>query len=503
MKRTSRLFLAPLLAAQFLPGADLLSNARAELEKKVTTFSLPNGLQFLVLERHDAPVLAFNSWVKAGSIDDPAGRTGLAHMFEHMAFKGTQSIGTKDWTREKAALDEVDQYAAKLEQERRKGMAANAERIGTLENQLRSAIERATLYVDSEAMARIVEENGGVGLNAGTGLEATNYYYNFPSNRVELFFFLESERFIRPVFREFHKERDVVREERRERIESNPQGKLAEALLASAYMAHPYRMMPGGWASDIEHLSLDDAERFFKTYYVPGNIVIGIAGDITAAEARRLATKYFSRIPSAPLPPRVATVEPAQDGEKRIAIETGAQPMGFIAYKRPDQYHADDPVFDVLAGYLSSGRTGLLYKQMVRDKQLALAAQAVPTFPGGLYPSLFGFVLVPAPGHTFAENEAALSEIIESVKKNTPEAAAIERVKTATRAGVIRRLGSNSGMLELLLTYQVNYGDWRKLFQAVADMEKVTPGDVQRAASEYLVAKTRTVVASAEKGGAK
>src|SRR6266403_555514 len=269
------LLLVPLLAS----AQDL-----KEFEKKVTEFTLANGLHFIVLERHEAPVVSFNTFVKAGSLDDPVGQTGLAHMFEHMAFKGTPWIGSKNWSEEKKALDEVEEIYARLEEERRKDLRSNQGKIESLQSQLKAAIDKANLYVEPNAYPRIIEENGGVGLNAGTGLESTNYFYNFPANRLELWFLLESQRFLNPVFREFYKERDVVREERRMRVESSSQGKLVEALAATAFAAHPYRNMPGGWASDIENFRRTEAEKFYKEYYTPGNITIGIAGDVNPDE---------------------------------------------------------------------------------------------------------------------------------------------------------------------------------------------------------------------------
>ncbi len=261
-------------------------------------------------------------------------------------------------------------------------------------------MEKADSYVIPNAYPELIEANGGVGLNAGTGEDSTNYFYNFPRNRLELWFLLESQRFYDPVFREFYKERDVVREERRMRVESSPQGQLVEALLATAFAAHPYRNMPGGWASDIENFRLTEAMAFYKKYYVPANITIGIAGDVDPKECRRLADKYFSILPAGPLPSGPRTVEPVQKGEKRVEVESPAQPFMAIAYKRPDQLDKDDPVFDVLGEILAGERTGLLYTDLVRDKKIALGAAAEASFPGGKYPNLFLFFLVPNQGHT-------------------------------------------------------------------------------------------------------
>jgi predicted Zn-dependent peptidase len=467
-----------------------------EFEKKVTEFTLPNGLHFIVLERHEAPVVSLHTFVNAGSVDDPGGKTGLAHMFEHMAFKGTTTIGAKNYAEEKKALDAIEAVYDQLDAERNLGFRSDPKKIQALEAQLKAAIDKAASYVDQSAYVRIIEENGGVGLNAGTGEDSTNYFYSLPVNRMELWFLLESSRFRTPVFREFYKERDVVREERRMRVESSPQGKVMETLLASAFAAHPYRNMPGGWASDIESLRAGDAQRFFRTYYVPVNMTIGIAGDVNPAEVKRLAEKYFSVLPNAPPPPRIVTVEPPQEGERRAEVISPSQPLLMIGYKRPDQLHKDDPVFDVLSGILSSGRTGLLYKELVRDQKIALAAESQAYFPGSKYPSVFVLFVLPSIGRSVEENEKACYEILERLKKEKVDEETLGRVKTKIRASLLRGLDSNSGMAEQMTYYHVNYGDWRKMFTGIEDINKVTADDVQRVAREYLTRESRTVVYS-------
>jgi predicted Zn-dependent peptidase len=224
---------AGLAAGAFCAGAQNL----AEFEKKVTEFTLANGLHFTVVERHNAPVVSFHTYVNAGSVDDPNGETGLAHMFEHMAFKGTETIGTRDWAAEKRALEDVEEVYDRLEVERAKGPKAEEARLGALELELKRAIDRAQSYVISNDFTRIIEQNGGTGLNADTSLDYTEYYYSLPSNRIELWFLLESQRFLHPVFREFYKERDVVQEENRMRVGSSPQGKLLQNFNAIAFEA--------------------------------------------------------------------------------------------------------------------------------------------------------------------------------------------------------------------------------------------------------------------------
>ncbi|MDQ6676567.1 MAG: insulinase family protein [Acidobacteriota bacterium] len=463
-----------------------------EFEKKVTEFTLLNGLHFIVCERHQAPVVSFHTYVNAGAVDDPSGKTGLAHMFEHMAFKGTEAIGSTNWVEEKKAMEAVERAYNKLEQERDKGPRTDKERAAKLEEDLKTEMDKANSFVEPNLYPRLIEENGGVGLNASTGEDSTNYFYNLPANRVELWFLLESGRFLRPVFREFYKERDVVREERRMRSESDPQGKLAELFTATAIEAHPYRRPPVGWASDIENLRLSDAEAFFNKYYVPGNITISIVGDVRPADIRRMADKYFAPIPKRPLPTPVVTVEPPQEGQKLAQVESASQPIELIGYKRPSQYDKDDPVFDVIASILSGGRTGLLYKDLVRDRKIALAAGADATYPGGKYPSLFLCYLVPSMGKSLDENEKAFYAILDRLRKDPIDTATLKRVKTKTRGSLIRQLDSNSGLANLLSNAYANYGDWRKLFTDLDEVDKVTAQDVQRVANLYFTDANRT-----------
>ncbi|MBI2688405.1 MAG: insulinase family protein [Acidobacteria bacterium] len=477
----------PLLAAVCLHGQNL-----ADFEKRVTEFTLANGLHFIVMERHEAPVVSFHLHVDSGAANDPANASSTAHMFEHMIGKGTVSLGTKNWPEEEKALQAVEAAYDKLEEERVKGRRASSAQLERLKATLDKAIEKANSFVDQNAFTKEIERNGGVGFNASTALDYTNYFYSLPANRTELWFALQSEWTARPVFREFYKERDVVREERRMRVESGAQGKLIEALLTTSFTAHPYRNFIG-WASDIENLRAKGGAEFHKTYYVPGNMCIGIVGDVNPAEIKRLAEKYFGPIPAAPLPPRLVTREPQQIGIKRVTVEDPSQPLVVIAYHRPDGTHADDAAIDVLNGVLSSGRTSILYKEMVRDKKIALGLQTIPQFPGGKYPNLFLYFGVPNQGKTADDLEKSWDEIIARVQKDGVDEPTVKRVKVKMRAGLLRALDSNSGLAGALASNWMTYGDWRKMFTDLEELDKVTPADVQRVAKTYLLPSNKTV----------
>lgn len=304
-------------ATLFAASLTLSSQDLKEFEKKVAEFTLSNGLHFVVVERHEAPVVSFHTFVNAGSMNDPAGLTGLAHMFEHMAFKGTETIGTTNWAEEKKALQAIEEAYDRFEAERNKGAGANPVKLASLDGSVKLLIGRAEAYVDPNKYTTIIEENGGAGVNADTTLGYTEYFYSLPSNRIELWFLLESQRFLHPVFRQFYKERDVVMEEHRRNVDSNVQGLLMQTFNAAAFDASPYHNPPGGWPSDIANLRVGDAWAFFERYYVPANINIAIVGDVTPVEAKRMAERYFGPLPARPLPPAIHTQDPLQPDRRR------------------------------------------------------------------------------------------------------------------------------------------------------------------------------------------
>ena len=471
----------------------------AEFEKRITEFTLPNGMNWIVLERHQAPVVSFNVFVNAGAVNDPPGQSSMAHMFEHMIGKGTRTVGSRNWDEEQKQLARVEQIYDKLEGARsRKAPEAD---VKTLEAELKTAIDAANVNVDPNAFSRTIEEQGAVGFNAGTASDYTNYFYSLPSNKTELWFLLTSEFLKQPVFREFYKERDVVLEERRMRIESSPQGKLMERLLETAFVKHPYGKWTGP-VSEISALRARDAQKFFDTFYSPRNVVVAVVGDVDPAQVKQLAQKYFGSIPARSLPPDLKIVEPAQDKERRADVEVEAQPIVLIGYKRPEQKHKDDPVLDVLASIVSSGRTGLMYKELVRDKKIALVAQAGPTFPAGKYPNLFVFFGMPNAGHTVEEIEKGIYDILDRLKKEKVDEATLQRVKTKVRAGLVRQLDSNAGLAEQLAYNKTVYGDWREMFRSLEDINKVTADDVQRVVRQYFTPEHRTVVHTVQAKGA-
>jgi predicted Zn-dependent peptidase len=472
-----------------------LAQDLASFEKRTTVKRLPNGLTVVICERPEAPVFSFFTHVDAGSVQDPMGKTGLAHMFEHMAFKGTDTIGTRDYAGEKVALAKVEQAYGAYLAERDKSVDRDEQKVKQLEQNWKDAIAAADKFSAkyTNEFAKIVEGEGGEGINAFTDYDETGYHYSFPVNRLELWAYLESERFIQPVMRQFYKERNVVIEERRMRTDSNPVGRLLEQFTQEAFAAHPYHRPTIGWISDLNSFSATDAQNFFNTYYVPSNMVVVVVGDVKASEAMPVVEKYFSRIPSRPRPDTATTTEPPQDSERTVVLHEQSQPLYLEGYHRPDYRSPDDQVYDAIADLMSNGRTSRLYRALVRDKQIASDSAGFTGLPGNKYPHLFAFYAFPIPGHKPEEMAAAIHGEIERLKKEDISDEELKMIKTRAKATLIRSLGSNEGLAFALGLNQARYDDWRELFRSVDRIDKVTKADIRRVANQTFVPENRTV----------
>jgi len=464
----------------------------ASFEKHITVKVLPNGLTLILYERPEAPVFSYYTLVNAGSVDDPQGASGLAHMFEHIAFKGTDTIGTTNYAAEKIALAKVEAAYAAYDAEFRKRIGRDTARLASLKKAFEDAQEAAQQYVIPNQFAELAEKNGAVGLNASTGEDSTQYFWSMPSNRLELWAYTESSRIGHPVAREFYKERDVVQEERRMRIDSDPEGRLEEQFLATAFVAHHYGTSGVGWESEISQVTATEADAFHKKYYVPANIVIAVVGDVKASEAMPILTKYFGAIPAGPKPEPMTTVEPTQLTEKSVVSHEANQPFYMEGYHRPDYRDPDDSVYDAITDVLSNGRTGRLYRSLVRDQRIAQTVSAGTGEPGVKFPNLFYFTGRPLPGHTNDEIAAGIHKELERLKTEDITDEELAAFKTRNRVDTLRGLADNEGLANQLAEYQTLFGDWRQLFRELDQADKVTKADIRRVAEKIFVAGNRT-----------
>jgi predicted Zn-dependent peptidase len=459
----------------------------------VDKFTLENGLTFITVERPEAPVVSFFTYVDVGAANEVKGITGIAHMFEHMAFKGTRNIGSKDIDQELIAIAEMEAAYLALKATKAQTPPVSDDVLAEREAAFEAAQAQAKSLLEDGAFEEIIERNGGVGINASTSSDATRYFYSLPSNKVELWFSLEADRFMNPVLREFYTERDVVMEERRMRTDSQPIGRMLEEFLTTAYKAHPYGEPVVGHMSDLETFTLTEAEAFYKAHYIPQNMTMVLVGDIDAAEVRRLAQTYFGTMSSGVATGQVETVEPPQLGERRITIEDAAQPVYLSGYHKGSMSHPDDPVFDVLEDILSGGRTGRIYRSLVEEQQIALQAYGLHNYPGSKYPNLFLFLGIPNQGVDPMDIEVAIDSILVEIVENGVTDAELERAKNRARADLVRGLQSNTGVASQLAFYQANTGDWRNLFARLDALSRVSSADVQRVAAETFIPRNRTV----------
>ena len=481
-----RLLVLLIVAASMAQTQDL-----ASFEKRITVKVLPNGLTLIVCERPEAPVFSFYTSVDAGDANDPGGQSGLAHMFEHLAFKGTKDIGTTDYAKEKVALAKVEQAYAAYDFEFRKRVGKDPAKLTELKAAFDAAVKDAEQYVVPNQFTEIAEANGATDVNASTSLDTTQYFWSMPSNRLQLWAYMESDRIANPVPREFYKERDVVMEERRMRVDSSPIGKLEEQFLAAAYVAHPYHRPNVGWMSELSQITATEAAAFHAKYYVPANIVVAVAGDVKPADMAVLE-KYFGAIPSGPKPEAMSTIEPPQVAEKTVVLKEATQPLYLEGYHKPDYRDPDNAVYDAITDIFSNGRVSRLYRSLVRDQQIAAVAEGVGGFPGDKYPGLFVFFAVPLPGHTPQQMRDAIHKEIDKLKTTDVTDEELAMFKTRARADLLRGLGDNQGLAEQLAVYQQRYGDWRELFNQLNRIDKVSKADIKRVANKTFVDTNRT-----------
>ena len=463
------------------------------LEDRVQRVTLENGLRVLLVERHTSPTVSLYIRYLVGAVDDGEGKTGAAHFLEHMLFKGTSTIGTKNFKEEERVLKKIRETGTALDRERMKGAGADEGEVTRLAKELKELQSEAKEWIVENEIDRLYSESGAVGLNASTGQDVTTYQVSLPANRIELWARIEADRMTNPVLREFYTERDVVQEERRQTYESVPSRKLMELFLATAFTASPYRRPVIGWASDISFLTPDYLEAFFKRYHSPNNTVIAIVGDINTAKTLEIVKKYFGSIPSHKLESHHVTKEPTQGGEKRMELVAEANPHLIIGWHKPTLPSFEDYVFEVIEALLSKGRTSRFHRSIVQGKQIAEDVSAANGMPAARYSNLFMVTGTPRHPHTAEELEQAVYEEIDKLKKEPVKKQELEKIINQLRAEFIRDLSSNSGMASRLSYYEIITGDYRYMTRYVEMIEKVTPKDIMAAAKKYLTEENRTV----------
>jgi predicted Zn-dependent peptidase len=473
----------------------------------VKEFVLDNGMEILMVERDESPTVTGGWLARVGSVNEEVGVSGVAHLFEHMMFKGSRTIGTTDYEKEAAIMAQLDAVRLEMDAEyelmreaKRRGEIEGSiylpenqtERLAQLREKMKELQERQKEFIVNNEFDQIYTEAGGSGMNAGTWEDGTFYFNVVPSNKLELWFWMESERLLNPVFREFYTERDVVREERRSSYESDPVAKFEEQFEFMFWGSIPYHHPTIGWPSDVESIGRAAADRFFATFYAPNTVTVALVGNFDAEHALALAKKYFGRIPrGGKEPPPVVTEEIEQLAERRMMATADTNPSVQIRWHTVPFVHRDVYSVDVLESVLS-GRTGRLYKSLVEAEQIATGEPyaAVRAFKYGGFLEI-GAELAEGVDHQLVE-EALLAEIDRLKNEPVPERE-LQKVKNQSLANSYRRLQSDYWLMVQLLWYTAS-GDWHYINDSTAKIQAVTADDVQRVANTYLAQSGKNVL---------
>ncbi|MEW5796999.1 MAG: pitrilysin family protein [Candidatus Zixiibacteriota bacterium] len=485
-------------------------------------YRLDNGMQVLMVERHDAPTIMASILARVGSANETTGITGISHLFEHMMFKGTETIGTKDIKRDHEIMNQLDSLRVLMRAEER--IMREKLRRGEI-NDMLAAEPRTPRYKELEAVfdSLILQEreliikdqldelytkNGGAFLNAFTSEDFTGYFVRLPKNKIELFMWLESDRFRMPIFREFYSERDVVREERRLGLESTPTGLIEEDFQAMFWKSSSYRWDVLGWASDLENITREQADNYYATYYAPNNLIMLLVGDLNPDEMIGMVKDYFGDIPrGVSAPPDVVTLEERQYGEKRLIAEAECSPTAKIWYHTVAWKHADSYPLEVLAGIMND-KTGRLFKKLVEEKGIAKSSGGGgPRMFGGSdlavnaiqdsrkYAGAFRISAEGISGVKAEQLEQAIYEVIEDLKTNPVPPEELQKVKNQLRVQLIRSMDLMSGIGILFqLGGNAALGDWTEVNNNPNKCDLVTAEDIQRVANTYFASDQKSVL---------
>jgi predicted Zn-dependent peptidase len=456
----------------------------SSLREKVSKITLENGLRIVYVENDAAPVFSAQVWVKVGGADELPGASGAAHLLEHMAFKGTETLGTRDI---RAELSLIHKFDTLFEQERTSPTEDGQRKLKEIESRLEE-------IWDIGAFTSQYQTRGANGLNAGTSKDYTVYTVSLPSSELEFLFSIESERILRPVFRQFYKELDVVHEERRMRTDDSPSGKLYEALLATAYWDHPYGVPTIGWKQDLDNLVKSDAEHLHRTYYRPDNIVISIAGDVSGAEVERLAKKYFNRLPKPdqPLPERRVFPE-IQNGERTAQVLFASEPEFMIAYHVPTAPDPSSLHFNLVSSILDDGRSSIFQRILVRDEQLMISVSSGEA-PGNRYDPVFIVHGTPRSDVSVDTAVARIQSILDDLGEALVTEELLDAAKKRIKVDVLNRLQRNAGMARSLGVNELLFGGWETFFEELEELDSISVEDVRETAKKYFRVNNRTVV---------
>jgi len=454
-----------------------------DLKGKVHELKLKNGMRWLLVERHQAPVFSGIVMVRVGGADEEQGKTGLAHMFEHMAFKGSSKLGTSDFSKEKPILDQIELTGEEITKQKLQA-DADKKKLTDLETKMQTLSKKAAQYQIKNEIWEIMSKNGGSEMNAFTSKDMTAYHSSMPINKLGLWMDITSQMVEDPVFREFYTEQKVVLEERRDSIENDPIGKIFEKLLKTAFSEGPYKWHVLGELNDIESFTISDARDFHNRYYIGSNMVGVLVGDFKTNDVEKLIKKYFEGFPKGDLSKNKSFFK--SDGGGKVTIEFDAEPAVVLAYHKSTLPNSDEFVFDVMQVLLCDGPTSRLQKQLVYDERIATSVYCTDSYPGSRYDNLFLIFAEPAGSHTTDELSNKIKEAMDRLKKEIVPKDELDRVKNKVAASMVYALEENNELAMQLATFETVFDDWKLLVNYPKSIERVSPQDIKRVAKKYF-----------------
>lgn len=488
-----------LLAGLYVTPSEARAQATPGEGLPVVEHTLDNGLRLLILPRSSSPTVSFVVQYSVGSVNEVLGSTGIAHLLEHLLFKGTTTVGTRNYPAERALFAEMDAIQDTILMLRSSAGGRDPGRIGELNEGIRTLEDSARTHGVTNEFDLLLSRAGARSLNATTDSESTTYFVELPSNRVRLWFIMESDRMRNPVFREFYSERDVVAEERRMRVDTQPFALTYQAHMATAFRMHPYGVPVVGYMEDVQNLTRRQVLDYYRRFYGPNNAVVAIVGDVDPDQIIGWAEEYFGGIPAGEPPRPVLAREPEQRGERRTEIEFDAEPLVLMGWHVVDHLHDDMPALVMLTSLLTGGRTSSLYQRLVVRERLATSVTS-SMGPGSRFAQLFSINAVPRAPHSTLDIEAVVYEELARLAAEPPDLLDLQRVRNQVEAGNFRRLTSNLGLALQVAGSASLYGDWRSSFRFSSRLQAVTPDDVSRVVRTHFTRKNRTVATLVKNG---
>jgi len=486
-----RWFVVPALLTGWIAGWAEAGSSQVltGVQLPVIEHELANGMRWIVLPRASGPTVSIIVQFRVGGVNEVRGQTGIAHLLEHLLFKGTETLGTRNATAERALFVRMDALQDSILTLEGRGDTTT---VPLLRARIDSLESEAGEYVIPNEFERVLTTNGARGLNASTDSESTTYFVEMPVNRAELWFLLESDQMANPVLRGFYAERDIVAEERRLRVETNPGGLLFEAHMATAFTTHPYGQPVVGYMADIQRLRRPDVEAYFRRYYGPSNAVVTVVGDIDSDQIFAWADEYFDDLPAGEIPEPVLLREPAQMGERRVEVTLDDGPQVRMGWPVVETAHPDAPALTVLSWLLTGGLTSRLHRRLVIEDRVATGITSSMD-PGVRFPAIFAINATPRSPNTTADIEAAVYAELDSLRRTPPSERELQRIRNQLEAGEVRRVTSNLGLAFQLSASASNFGDWRTTFGFTDRLAAVEAEDVRRVTERYFTLEHRTV----------